>query len=197
MFCPSCGTEVTNQTKYCTKCGLDLRRVKGVMAKGGAYYSWNNQVDWEQLALEDELLKRKRSPEEKRFTEIKGGIITSCVGLGVLIFLTFLFDAIANSIPEGSAREILRAIPFVGVIPFLVGLGILINGLFVSKRIVELKRLDHQSNKIPSFPSAPETAPVHQLPEASQAPISDFSITESTTTKLREPVPVSTPRDTK
>src|SRR6266511_3482273 len=29
MYCPSCGTEVSDQTKYCTKCGVNLRRVRG------------------------------------------------------------------------------------------------------------------------------------------------------------------------
>src|SRR6266536_3291779 len=36
MYCPSCGTEVSDQTKYCTKCGVNLRRVRGVLGKGGA-----------------------------------------------------------------------------------------------------------------------------------------------------------------
>lgn len=196
MYCPSCGTETSDQTKYCTKCGVNLRRVKGVLGKGGA--SVREEFDWERATLEDWRAereeRRKKTPEEKRFNEIKGGVITSSVGLGLMIFLSLLFDAIANT--RGSGADILRSLWAVGLIPFLIGLGILINGLFVSKRIVDLKRQQERKDQQTPLFSAPNTSPVARLVEPSQSPISDFSVTETTTTKLREPVAAPSPRDT-
>jgi hypothetical protein len=197
MYCPSCGTEASDQTKYCTKCGVNLRRVRGVLGKGGA--SVREGDNWQRATLEDRKAereeKRKKTPEEKRLNEIKGGVITSSVGLGVMIFLSLLFDAIASTI-DGQASNILRSLWVVGLIPFMVGMGLLINGLFVSKRIVDLRRQQEPKGRQAPLFSAPETSPVARLVEPSQSPISDFSVTETTTTKLREPVAAPSPRDT-
>lgn len=197
MYCPACGIEASDQTKYCTKCGVNLRRVKGVLGKGGA--SVRDGVDWQRATLQDweaeREARRKKTPEEKRLNEIKGGVITSSVGLGVMIFLSLLFDAIANTVDE-PASNILRSLWAVGLVPFLIGLGIIFNGFFIGRRIVELNQRQEQSDQqLPLF-SAPNTSPVARLVEPSQSPVSDFSIAEPTTTKLREPVSVSPPRDT-
>ena len=197
MYCPSCGTEASDQTKYCTKCGVNLRRVRGVLGKGGA--SIRKGDEWESAWVEDRRARiearRKKTPEEKRLEEIKGGVITSSVGFGLMVFLSFLFDAIATTV-DGPASNILRTLWVVGLIPFMVGLGVLFNGLIVSKRIVEVKRRQEQKDQqLPLF-SAPNTSQVARLVEPSQSPISDCSITETTTTKLREPVSVPSPRDT-
>ena len=199
MYCPSCGTEVSDQTKYCTKCGVNLRRVKGVLGKGGAGVKKGD--DWEPFWLEERRsrneARKKKTPEVKRLEEIKAGVITSSVGFGLMVFLNLLFDAIASTI-EGPGGNILRSLWAVGLIPFLIGLGILFNGLFVSKRIVELKRQQERKDQQSPLFSAPDTldtSPVARLVEPSQSPISDFSVTETTTTKLREPVSAPSPRD--
>jgi hypothetical protein len=196
MYCPSCGIEASDQTKYCTKCGVNLRRVKGVLGKGGAVVRQGD--DWGQFLLEERKAKgemrKKKTPEEKRLGELKAGVITSSVGLGLMAFLWILFDAIA-SIIEGPEGNILRSLWAVGLIPFLIGLGITFNGLFVSKRIVELKRQQELKDRQSPLFSAPNTSPVARLVEPSQSPISDFSVTETTTTKLREPVADPSPRD--
>lgn len=199
MYCPSCGTEVSDQTKYCTKCGVNLRRVKGVLGKGGA--SVNKGDDWEPIWLEERKARnearKKKTPEVKRLEEIKAGVITSSVGVGLMVFLSLLFNAIASTM-EGPEGNILRSLWAVGLIPFMVGLGVLLNGLFVSKRIVEVKRQQEQKDQQPPLFSAPntlDTSPVARLVEPSQSPISDFSVTETTTTKLREPVAAPSPRD--
>jgi hypothetical protein len=197
MYCPSCGTEVSDQTKYCTKCGVNLRRVKGLLGKGGA--GVREEVDWQMATLEDwkaeREKRRKKTPEEKRLNEIKGGVITSSVGFALMIFLSLLFDAIASTI-DGPESNILRSLWVVGLIPFMVGLGILFNGLIVSRRIVDLKRQQERKDRQAPLFSAPETSPVARLVEPAQSPISDFSVTETTTTKLREPVAAPAPRDT-
>ncbi|HEU0175379.1 MAG TPA: hypothetical protein VFV58_14050 [Blastocatellia bacterium] len=197
MYCPSCGIEASDQTKYCTKCGVNLRRVKGVLGKGGA--SLNKGDDWEPLWLEYRKsrieARRKRTPEEKRLNEIKAGVIVSSCGFGLMVFLSILFAAIASTI-DGPEANILRSLWAVGLVPFMVGLGILLNGLFVSKRVVELKRRQEPTDQQPPLFSAPNTSPVARLAEPAQSPIADFSVTETTTTKLREPVSAPSPRDT-
>src|SRR5262247_2018061 len=197
MFCPSCGTESNDQTKYCTKCGVNLRRVKGVLGKGGASIRKGDEWEpaWVEYRRERIEARRKRTPEEKRLEEIKAGVITSSVGFGLMVFLSFLFDAIASTV-DGPASNILRTLWVVGLIPFMVGLGVLFNGLIVSKRIVDLKRQQERKDRQAPLISAPETSPVARLVEPSQSPISDFSVTETTTTKLREPVASPSPRDT-
>src|SRR6266508_1195558 len=225
MYCPSCGTEVSDQTKYCTKWGVNLRRVRGVLGKGGATVRKGDE--WEPAWVEDQRAKkearrkawvedqrakkearrtawvedqrakkearRKKTPEEKRLEEIKAGVITSSVGFGLMVFLSLLFDAIASTV-DGPASNILRTLWVVGLIPFMIGLGVLFNGLFVSKRIVEVKRQQEQKDQQSPLFSAPDTSPVARLVEPSQSPISDFSVTETTTTKLREPVAAPPPR---
>jgi hypothetical protein len=173
--------------------------VKGVLGKGGAGVKKGD--DWEPFWLEERRAgneaRKKKTPEVKRLEEIKAGVITSSVGFGLMVFLSLLFNAIASTI-EGPAGNILRSLWAVGLIPFLIGLGVLFNGLFVSKRIVELKRQqERQDQQSPLFPAPNtlDTSPVARLVEPSQSPISDFSVTETTTTKLREPVAAPSPRD--
>jgi hypothetical protein len=197
MYCPSCGTEASDKTKYCTKCGVNLRRVKGALGKDGA--SVKKGDDWESFWVEEHRsrseARKKKTPEEKRLEEIKAGVITGSVGFGLMAFLNLLLNAIASTI-DGPEGNILRSLWAVGLIPFMIGLGIIFNGLFVSKRIVELKRQQELKDQHAPLFSAPNTSPVARLVETSQSPVSDFSVTETTTTKLREPVAAPSPRDT-
>lgn len=189
MYCPSCGTETNEQTKFCTKCGMNLRNIKEAMAE--SHGSNPARPWWMELALNE----RKKTPEEKRSDEIKEGIITACVGLSLIIFLHFLLDAVSIGL-DLKLRAILHAVSFAGLIPFLIGLGITFHGLFLSKRLLEGNRDQEQPPKQAVFSSVPETAPVQSLPERSRVPVADFSVTETTTTKLQEPAPISANRET-
>mgnify|MGYP000163764730 CR=1 FL=1 len=193
MFCPSCGTETREAIKFCKKCGTNLKRVQGVLGKGGAGSSANQSTDWNQWWIEEHQEKReqnkKKLPEEKRLEEVKAGIITASIGLAITIFLNHFLGAIAGTV-DGPESGILRNIWPVGLIPFFIGLAITFNGLFISKRIVELKKQRELPPPQPLFTSVPNTSPVQQLTEASAQPISEFSIVEPTTTKLRDPISV-------
>ena len=199
MFCPNCGTETREAIKFCKKCGTNLKRVQGVMSKGGAGSSANQSADWNQWWIEEHQEKReqnkKKLPEEKRLEEIKTGVITASVGLAISIFLNLFFEAIASA-SGGPEAIILQRIWAVGLLPLFIGLAIIFNGLFISKRIVDLKKQSQMDIPQPLFASVPNTSPVAQLNEAEPSQLADYSITERTTTRLREPVPVSSPRDT-
>src|SRR5690606_6136660 len=66
--------------------------------------------------------------------EVKNGIVTTFVGVGVAIFLFVLMQAIAAVQTDPKAALILSRIWIAGVIPFFVGVGILVNAFFFSRR---------------------------------------------------------------
>jgi len=197
MFCPQCGIQVNEDLRFCKQCGANLYGVREIMSgKGRGNFDWSKTWVAEMFLSEEERERQKGiTPEEKRYNEIKGGVIASCVGLGVMIFLYFFMGAVATVAARKNpeAAEILRYLWVAGVIPFLVGVGLISNGLFVSKRIVELKRQQIQMPPTPLPVGAP-TAP--QLSEPSAPPLSGFSVTEPTTTRLQEARPVPPRRDT-
>jgi len=91
----------------------------------------------------NELRKREMerqlgiTPEVKRYNEIKAGVIVSCVGIAISVFLFILMQGIAaHARPEDA--EILLRIWIAGIIPFMVGLALIINGVVVSKKMVEV-----------------------------------------------------------
>lgn len=201
MFCPQCGANQTEELKFCNLCGANLHAVRQAVATREAT---DDKFDWsktwvaemflseaerkrriqEHKTLEHELEhQRGVTPEVKRYNEIKAGIITASVGLGASIFLFFLMQGIilsGQNPPEEA--EILSRIWIAGVIPFLIGLAIIINGVFVSKKIVEVTR-----RGVPRMPDAlgEETRP-RTLNSADTAEISpaSFSVTEDTTKHL-------------
>lgn len=194
MFCPQCGAQTDPGIKYCKQCGQALNRIRGVMSRGGANANWNDV--WQEEALEEHRKKRKKTPEEKRYDEIKGGVITTAVGVGASIFLYFLMNAVADS-DGGKDAAILRVIWLCGLVPTLIGLSMLFNGLFISKRIVELKRQQEMELQPPQpMFAAVDTGRMAQLAEPSTPVASDYSVTEHTTTRLGDRAAIKVPRQT-
>jgi hypothetical protein len=174
MFCPGCATPVTEDMKFCKACGAHLRGIREAMTGRGAQFDWSKTWVAEVLMSEEERERRKGiTPEHKRINEIKVGVITTLAGLGSMIFLYFLLGAVAANEPKDA--EIIRRVWIAGLVPFLVGIGLIFNGLVLSKRLIKL----HQQPPPPLIPGVP----TNQLPEASQA---DFSIIENTTAHLPE-----------
>jgi hypothetical protein len=132
-----------------------------------------------------EELERQRgiTPEVKRYNEIKAGVITGSVGIGVAIFLYVFMQGIilGGKVPQDTA-QILSHLWVAGVIPLSVGLALIINGLFVSKRLVEIARQGPQagSNILEGETEA------HYLRSADTTEFnpSGFSVTEETTKHL-------------
>ncbi|HWQ36602.1 MAG TPA: hypothetical protein VNQ79_27465 [Blastocatellia bacterium] len=189
MFCPGCGIQTSDETKYCKRCGANLRGVQEVMMSRGEKFDWSKTWVAEMFLNEEERDRQKGiTPEIKRLNEIKGGVITTLVGIGTMIFLYFLLGAVASQ-EQGPDREIISRVWLAGLIPFLIGIGLLINGLFVSKRIVKLKQQQSQS----VLHSAPVAAPTgsrttDQLAAQAASSLPDFSVTENTTATLPERV---------
>jgi uncharacterized membrane protein YjfL (UPF0719 family) len=140
MYCPTCGSEERQLSQYCRACGTDLRVVRRGLERPdtitASAVSAREQIS---LALADrirqttsakdlervaedvlpQLEKFLESPEEKRLRRVRAGVVTAAIGLGgaLLIFLMSL-----------QSHDLL---PFVslGVILFLIGIGLVINGL--------------------------------------------------------------------
>lgn len=106
-----------------------------------------------------EIEKFLESPEEKRLRRVRAGVVTAASGLGgaLLIFLMSL-----------NAHDL---IPFIslGVITFLIGVGLVINGLAftIPRKTVADRSDDARSQRDLEAPSATNYAG-HQLANGSQ-----------------------------
>jgi hypothetical protein len=199
MFCPGCGVQAGDDLKFCKQCGANLHGARaGMMSR-----STEEKFDWSKtwvadMFLSEEERERRRgvTAEEKRLKEIKDGVITSFVGVAVMIFLRFFLEVIAKQQQDPDTAEILRNVWMAGIIPFMVGLGIIFNGLFISRRIVKLKEQQSQS-AMPSPPalSALPAKTTDQL-LANVAQPAGAGVTENTTALLPESVAEPLRRET-
>jgi hypothetical protein len=193
MFCPKCGTTQSDEVKFCKACGANLHAVRQVVdeREAGDKFDWSKTWVAEMFLSEGERkrrnveleLRRGITPEVKRYTEIKAGVITSCIGIALMIFLSIFMEGVilGGNVPA-DAVEILRRIWVAGVIPLFVGIALMINGLFVSKRQVELARRLQQT--APDALAASADRPSLRSADTSEFLPPDFSVTEATTKHL-------------
>jgi hypothetical protein len=194
MFCPRCGSNQSDELKFCKACGANLYAVRQVVDTRVT----NQKFDWSKTWVADmfisgeEAVKRQAeierhlgiTPATRRYQEIKAGVITSSVGLAVAVFLSIFMDGIIRSgRVSTAAAEILSHLWIVGVIPLFVGLALIINGYFVSRRIVDLWKQDQLGSGVADREPEP-----HLLtsPDTSEFVSSSFSVTEGTTKHLSE-----------
>jgi hypothetical protein len=140
MYCPSCGSEERQLSQFCRACGTDLRVVRNTLEQPDAItasavsareqigFALADQIrqmrsgkDLEHVA-EDVLPQFEKfleSPEEKRLRRLRAGMITASLGLALTV-VTFV-----------AALEKSDFIPLMvpGFIIFMIGLGIVVNGL--------------------------------------------------------------------
>jgi hypothetical protein len=187
MICPRCASNQSDDIKFCTFCGANLQAVREAVEAPEKKFDWGNTWVAEMFmsgqAHEMRKLEMERrlgiTPEVKRYNEVKAGVIVSAVGVGVSIFLYFIMGAIAQNEPRDA--ELLTRIWLAGVIPFMVGIALIINGLVVSKKIVEAIGREQQKN-------APlgEGMPAKGLRAADTSEFipTNFSVTDQTTRHL-------------
>ena len=193
MFCPRCGTNQSEELKFCKSCGVNLLAVRQTIEPK----DFGRKVDWSdtwvaEMFLSGEAHKRRKvemerarglTPEVKRYNEIKAGVITGSIGLALMLFLAVIMQGVVlgGNIPE-HAVSILERIWIAGVIPLFVGIALIINGVFVSKKIVESQSRE-QLTEHPPNPQLLSSANTTEFMPAS------FSVTEETTRHLRESDP--------
>jgi len=120
------------------------------------------------------------TPEIKRYNEIKAGVIVSSVGFGLAVFLHIFMEGIAAQAAPNAA-EILTRIWVVGIIPFMVGLALIVNGLVVSKRIVEAQERALEEGK--ALDEGVETRGLRAA-DTNQFIPTNLSVTDGTTRHL-------------
>ena len=193
MFCPRCGSKQTEELRFCKLCGANLFAVRQAVDTREI----NEKFDWsrtwvaemfmsgEEAKRRKEEIERQRgiTPEVKRYNEIKAGVITASAGLALSIVLLVLMNGIILSgRVSADAAEILSRIWIAGVIPIFVGIALMINGAFVSKKMLEARRANQPDQDIMTDRAEPRA--LHQGDTNEFAP-SNFSVTEDTTKHLR------------
>jgi hypothetical protein len=203
MYCPSCGSEERQLSQFCRACGTDLRIVRSSlenpdvitqsaisarehigMAVADKIRQMSTAKDLERVA-EDVLPQFEKfleSPEERRLRRIRAGIITAAIGLGATI-VTFLMSL-----------DKMDIFPFItpALVTFLVGIGIVINGLLFTlprKRLpgnaydaLSQNLLDSNLNRTPYEAPLPAGSLTNELLPAGKP---KASITEHTTHHLK------------
>jgi F0F1-type ATP synthase membrane subunit c/vacuolar-type H+-ATPase subunit K len=194
MFCPRCGSNQSEELKFCKVCGVNLHVIRKVVDTPGVVERIDQNKPWfAELALSDAESKRRKeeldhqrgiAPEVERYNEIKAGVITGSVGLAAAISLhDFMKGLILSGSVWAPTAEILSRLWVFGLIPLFVGLALIINGVVVGKKLAAIAR------------QAARTGP--GLPEKDTNPLalgsgenldfvpSDFSVVEDTTKHLR------------
>lgn len=196
MFCPQCGSTQSDDLKFCKSCGANLEALRQIMATRDTQdkFDWSNTWVAEMFMSSEEAVKREaqldrlrgRTPEVKRRNEIKAGVITASSGLGLMLVLLVIMEGIIISGRISDvAAEILSRVWIVGVIPLLVGIALIFNGMVVSKK----------SNSTVSSEAGDVTSTTEPIPESEFLPPADtnelfpasFSVTDETTKHLKVP----------
>ena len=197
MFCPQCGSTQGDELRFCKSCGTNLEVVRESVKSGHVpgKFDWNRTWVAEMLMSGEEAVKREKeierlqgiTPEVKRRNEIKAGVITASVGVGVMILLNVMLDGIIASgkVPSDVA-VILSRVWIAGVIPLLVGIALIINGAFVSKLFSGSERRTQE----PKTRELPGNISGEYLPPAETSELfpAGFSVTDETTEHLKTPL---------
>ena len=196
MFCPRCGSTQDDTLKFCKSCGANLYAVRQVVDTRDTEKPPDLNKPWfAEMAIHEAESKRRQeeldhrrgiAPQVTRYNEIKAGVITGSGGLGISIFVHFLMQGIILSGGVSpAAAEILSRLWTVGVIPLLIGIALVVNGVFVSRKLAEIVR---QASQHPS--GFEETTPL-ELDSADTTEFipSRFSVTEGTTKHLGNSLP--------
>ena len=117
------------------------------------------------------------------FVYVFGGAIDS----GGFDYVDFLMQGIilSGQVPPGDA-EILSRIWVAGIIPVMIGLGLIFNGLIVSKRLVKIAEREARTEPH-AFEASAERSALRPA-DTSEFIHSDFSVTEETTKHLKSSV---------
>lgn len=149
MFCPSCGSEERQASQFCRACGSDLRAVRlslerpdSITASAVTAREEIGRAVAEQIRRVEDARELKKvaedvlpqiekfleSPEEKRLRRMRAGVVVSCIGLGVTIFMI-----LSGSIARASDVEGFMMGGGLGVVTFFIGLGLLINAFMFTR----------------------------------------------------------------
>lgn len=189
MFCPQCGLNQSDDIKFCKTCGGNLFAVRQVVSMRDLpeKFDWSKTWVAEMFLSGGEREKRKEqlelqrgiTPEVKRQKELKAGVVTSSVGIGVSIFLYVIMQGVIGTLHNpGSEVEILSRVWIAGVIPFFIGLGLILASLLVGRDRRKKAITDSLEGG-----STYQSLPASDTERFARAP---FSVTDQTTRQLKD-----------
>jgi hypothetical protein len=203
MFCPNCGIDDQNSNQFCRSCGTSLNAIRSALEQPDAITTsavtareeigraiaakiaeFENAHDlkeavYEVLPVIERFLEspqeRNLSEHEKRQNQVRDGVITSVVGLAIMVSF-LLISWIIN-------QEKILVVSALGLLVLLIGLGVTMAALWVPRRLAALSQrisnqivIDEESNKSNILPD--------KVPESAQR--SNFHpVTEATTRELQ------------
>jgi hypothetical protein len=204
MYCPSCGSEERQMSQYCRACGTDLRPIRVSLerpdsitasaasaredigrAVAGKIRELEGSRDLKRVA-EDVLPKIEKfleSPEEKRLRRMRSGVITGACGIGASV-IALLLLSVVEKLKDPDAVPSLLFLCGLGIVTFLIGLGLVLNGFLFTK---PRKALRDNSADARSQNMLDVTYQQPQLPSGEK---SQFSGTPTTADFSRRKVPV-------
>jgi len=203
MFCPRCGLDNQDNYRFCRNCGTGLGPVLEAMGRSGPRSSASQPLTKEALAqtilrkieeveprkinqtleeLSPKLDELLLTPEEQRLKRIRSGIITASVGLGAAIFLRLFFGAIAMAENDREGALILESFWALGMVPFFIGIGLIINGLLFTKTRQLEREVESRKRELAQIRSE-----IEALPPQQEEYITPGSVTEQTTARLGVP----------
>ncbi len=197
MYCPTCGSEERQLSQFCRGCGTDLRVVRNSLERPDAITAsaitareqigmavadkirqMSSAKDLEKVA-EDVLPSFEKfleSPAEKRLRRIRNGVITAAVGFGGAVAVMLMALNKIDLLP--------MMLPW--LITFMVGVGVILNGLLFSLPRKELPgdALDAMSQRALDMNRVVYEAPPARTNELAPGTHPQASITEHTTHHL-------------
>lgn len=199
MFCPNCGSEDRQVSQYCRACGTDMRVVRQGLDKpesvaasvisareeiGRAIAARIREVgDAKDLKILEDVLpeveKFFETPEERRLRRIRSGVVTAMCGLGGTLFFYLM------SIKEPDSFFLVM----LGVTTFLIGLGIVLNGLLLTIPKESQRSLNEAREEV-ELAMSMATKRQEQLKATSEMGIPVSSVTEHTTHRLPNDSPL-------
>ena len=191
MLCPRCASNQGDEIKFCTFCGANLQAVRDAIAapESAKKFDWSDT--WvAEMFMSAEANKRSKlemerrlgiTPETKRYQEIKAGVILSCIGVGLAIFLAIFMQGIIGKV-EPDTAEIISRLWIAGVLPFMIGLALMINGAVVSKKLIELQESKEREKNNLEGGQAPRGL---RAADTSEFIPAGMSVTEGTTRHLQ------------
>jgi hypothetical protein len=196
MYCPKCASNQSDDIKFCTVCGANLQAVRLAIEgpqQAEAKFDWSNTWVAEMFmsGQAHELRRREMerrlgiTPEVKRYQEIKAGVIVSSIGVALMIFLFVFMQGIIGKVAPETVPIITR-LWVAGVIPVFVGLALMLNGMVVSKKMVEIQKQNMSDPRsLPATESNPKSL---KSADTNEFVHSGLSVTEGTTRHLNETV---------
>lgn len=199
MFCPECGIEERHANQFCRACGSDLRRVRVAIetpdsitasamsardeigrAVAAKIRETQNAYELQKVAenVLPEIEKFLESPAERKLRSMRMGAMLSSIGIGSAIAL--------GAVAAAAQKEELLILAGLGFITFFIGIGFIINGIFLTVPKMNLadRSLDADSQRQLDGLGSNDLRLAHQA-----TPFA--SVTENTTKHLQEKQNVS------